>query len=100
MSMARSERARSAGSRAEAGLLRSAFVRESGGLGLLGIAIFSAIALWSYAPGDPLWSADRVANLGGPAPGDSGAAVSGGDGAAAARGRAAALRGSFGRLAR
>jgi DNA segregation ATPase FtsK/SpoIIIE, S-DNA-T family len=65
MSMARSERARSAGNRADAGLLQSPFVREAGGLGLLAIAIFSAIALWSYAPGDPLWSADRVANRGG-----------------------------------
>jgi S-DNA-T family DNA segregation ATPase FtsK/SpoIIIE len=63
--MARSERARAAGNRGETGLLRSAFVREAAGVGLLGLAIFSAIALWSYAPGDPLWSADRVANRGG-----------------------------------
>src|SRR5262245_57711368 len=66
--MARSERTRAAGSRAhgaETGLLHSAFVREAAGVGLLGLAVFSAIALWSYAPGDPLWSADRVANRGG-----------------------------------
>src|SRR5262245_59455797 len=66
--MARSERTRAAGSgsnRAETGLLRSAFVREAAGVGLLGLAIFSAIALWSYAATDPLWSADRVANRGG-----------------------------------
>ena len=63
--MARSERARSAGNRAETGDLRSAFVREAAGVGLLGLAGFAAIALWSYAPGDPLWSADRVANRGG-----------------------------------
>ena len=63
--MARSERTRAAGNRAGTGFLRSAFVREAAGVGLLGLAIFSAIALWSYAPGDPLWSADRVANRGG-----------------------------------
>ena len=63
--MARAERARAAVSRVESGLLRSAFVREAAGVGLLGLAIFSAIALWSYAPADPLWSADRVANRGG-----------------------------------
>src|SRR5437867_1152240 len=63
--MARSERTRSAVNRTDTGLLRSAFVREAAGVGLLGLAIFSAIALWSYAPGDPLWSADRVANRGG-----------------------------------
>jgi S-DNA-T family DNA segregation ATPase FtsK/SpoIIIE len=40
-------------------------VREAAGVALLGLAIFSAIALWSYAPADPLWSADRVANRGG-----------------------------------
>src|SRR5258705_9479649 len=63
--MARSERTRSAGNRADTGLLRSAFVREAAGVGLLGLAIFAGIALWSYAPGDPLWSGDRVANRGG-----------------------------------
>jgi S-DNA-T family DNA segregation ATPase FtsK/SpoIIIE len=63
--MARSERARAAGNRAEAGDLRSAFVREAGGVVLLGLAIFAAISLWSYAPGDHLGSADRVANRGG-----------------------------------
>src|SRR5258706_2974652 len=62
--MARSERARSA-ERAEPGLLRSAFVREAGGVGLLGIASFAALALWTYAPADPLWGADQVANRGG-----------------------------------
>src|SRR5438093_6916318 len=68
MVTARSERTRAAGNRAnraETGLLRSAFVREAAGVGLLGLAIFSAIALWSYAPGDPVWSADRVSNRGG-----------------------------------
>jgi S-DNA-T family DNA segregation ATPase FtsK/SpoIIIE len=63
--MARSERARSAPSRAETGDLRSAFVREAAGVALLGLAGFTAIALWSYAPGDPLWGAGRVANRGG-----------------------------------
>jgi S-DNA-T family DNA segregation ATPase FtsK/SpoIIIE len=62
--MARSERARVAGNRAETGL-RSVFVREAAGVSLLGLATFAAIALWSYAPGDPLWSGDRVANHGG-----------------------------------
>jgi S-DNA-T family DNA segregation ATPase FtsK/SpoIIIE len=68
VTMARSERTRAAGNRtngSETGFLRSAFVREATGVVLLGLAIFSAIALWSYAPGDPLWSADRVANGGG-----------------------------------
>src|SRR5262249_61118148 len=65
MAMARSERARSAGHRADTGLLRSAFVREAVGVGLLGLALFAAIALWSYGPGDPLWSGDRVANRAG-----------------------------------
>jgi S-DNA-T family DNA segregation ATPase FtsK/SpoIIIE len=55
--MARSERTRTAQDRAETGFLRSAFVREAAGVGLLGLAIFSAIALWSYAPADPLWNA-------------------------------------------
>jgi S-DNA-T family DNA segregation ATPase FtsK/SpoIIIE len=63
--MARSERARAAVNRAETGFLRSAFLREATGVALLGLALFSAISLWSYAPGDPLWSADRVANRGG-----------------------------------
>src|SRR6185503_1224444 len=63
--MARSERARPAGNRAETGDLRSAFVREAGGVVLLGLATFTAIALWSYAPGDQLGSADRVVNRGG-----------------------------------
>src|SRR5262245_43550035 len=49
----------------EGGLLHSPFVREATGVGLLGLAIFAAIGLWSYTPGDPLWSADRVANRGG-----------------------------------
>ncbi len=40
-------------------------MREAAGVALLGFAVFSAIALWSYAPGDPLWGADRVANRGG-----------------------------------
>src|SRR5882724_5667187 len=62
--MARSERTRAAGNRV-GGLAGSPFVREAVGVGLVGLAIFSAIALWSYAPGDPLWSADRVANRGG-----------------------------------
>jgi S-DNA-T family DNA segregation ATPase FtsK/SpoIIIE len=63
--MARSERTRAAGNRAEGGFASSPFVREAAGVGLVGLAVFSAIALWSYAPGDPLWSADRVANRGG-----------------------------------
>jgi S-DNA-T family DNA segregation ATPase FtsK/SpoIIIE len=63
--MARSERARAAGNRAEARDLRGAFVREAGGVLLLGLAIFAAISLWSYAPGDHVGSADRVANRGG-----------------------------------
>jgi S-DNA-T family DNA segregation ATPase FtsK/SpoIIIE len=63
--MARSERTRSASNRAETGDLRSAFVREAAGVALLGVAGFAAIALWSYAPDDALWSAGRVANRGG-----------------------------------
>jgi len=64
--MARSGRARSAGSRIGAtGVLTSAFVQEAVGAGLLGLATFAAIALWSYAPGDPVWSADPVSNRGG-----------------------------------
>ena len=64
--MARSERARRRG---KPGRDRDACAAPScarrRGVALLGLAIFSAIALWSYAPGDPLWSADRVANRGG-----------------------------------
>jgi S-DNA-T family DNA segregation ATPase FtsK/SpoIIIE len=45
--------------------VRSAFVREAAGVCLLGLALFAALALSSYAPGDPLWSADRVVNRGG-----------------------------------
>jgi DNA segregation ATPase FtsK/SpoIIIE, S-DNA-T family len=63
--MARSERARPTGNRAETSDLRSAFVREAGGVVVLGLATFAAISLWSYAPGDHLWSADRVLNRGG-----------------------------------
>src|SRR2546426_6031909 len=62
--MARSERTRAAGGRADTGS-RSAFVREAVGVGLVGLAVFSALALWSYAPADPIWSADRVVNRGG-----------------------------------
>ncbi|MGH7336818.1 MAG: DNA translocase FtsK 4TM domain-containing protein, partial [Myxococcota bacterium] len=40
-------------------------MREAGGVVLLGVAAFAAIALWSYAPGDPVGSGDRVANRGG-----------------------------------
>src|SRR5262245_37573026 len=63
--MARSGRVRSAGAPAEAGRWGSAFVREAVGVLLLGFAVFSAIALWSYVATDPLWSAEAVANRAG-----------------------------------
>jgi hypothetical protein len=54
--MARSERARAARNRAETGDARSPFVREAAGVALLGVAGFTAIALWTYAPADHLWT--------------------------------------------
>src|SRR5688572_30896721 len=63
--MARSGRARSAGVPADARRWSSAFVREAVGVLLLGLAVFSAIALWSYAATDPLWSTEKVANRAG-----------------------------------
>jgi S-DNA-T family DNA segregation ATPase FtsK/SpoIIIE len=63
--MARSGRTRSAGIPADAGRWSSAFLREAVGVMLLGAAVFTAIALWSYAPADPIWSAERVANRAG-----------------------------------
>ena len=68
--MARAARGRSAASRADrAGhddaTLAGAFAQEAVGVVLVGIALFAAIAVWSHAPADPLWSGEPVANRGG-----------------------------------
>jgi len=64
--MAKAARVQPARSRAESrGTLAGAFGEEAAGFALLGLAAFSALAIWSYAPADPLWSAEPVANRAG-----------------------------------
>ena len=69
--MGRSARARSAraGDRraaaAAAPTLAGAFVQESVGVALLGLACFAALALWSYVPTDPALIGDAVMNRAG-----------------------------------
>ena len=45
--------------------LGSAFAQEAVGVALLGLACFCALAVWSYVPLDPVWSAEPVANRAG-----------------------------------
>jgi DNA segregation ATPase FtsK/SpoIIIE, S-DNA-T family len=64
--MAKAARAQPARSRADApGSLAGAFGEEAAGFALLGLAAFSALAIWSYSPTDPIWSAEPVVNRAG-----------------------------------
>ncbi|MEM7410630.1 MAG: DNA translocase FtsK 4TM domain-containing protein [Myxococcota bacterium] len=67
--MAKAARARARKSAAPeepvGGSLGTAFAREAIGVSLLGLACFAALAVWSHAPHDPLWSSEPVANRGG-----------------------------------
>lgn len=70
MSRARAARAnarsrKSRGGRDEERSSSRVLVAESAGLALLGLAIFAALALASYQPGDPIFSDARPGNAGG-----------------------------------
>jgi len=45
--------------------LRRVVLHECGGLALVGLAAFSALALWSYDPADPILTTRAVGNAGG-----------------------------------
>jgi S-DNA-T family DNA segregation ATPase FtsK/SpoIIIE len=47
------------------GSLRHALAGQCAGLALLGLAIFAALAIWTYDPSDPLLTRRPVANAGG-----------------------------------
>ena len=61
----RSSRARGLGGALGGSTLAGAFAQEAVGLVLLALAGFAALAVWSYAPSDPVWGTEMVRNRGG-----------------------------------